>query len=148
MRPGLLLPILRSRHLADMLTLLLRHPDAEYALSEVQLAMMQHEATLLSARCKSVPGAVPNDIDVLVVGEVPRRDIYQAAERAEQWLGLPVNPVLSSQERWLAAADPLVQQVKTAPIVWVTGAQADGASGLTGRAAGSNLQCQRHCHLA
>jgi DNA-binding transcriptional ArsR family regulator len=32
--PGLL-PILRSRHLAEMLTLLLLHPDTEYTLSEV-----------------------------------------------------------------------------------------------------------------
>ncbi|MGH3205224.1 MAG: winged helix-turn-helix domain-containing protein, partial [Streptosporangiaceae bacterium] len=30
-----LLPILRSRHLAEILTLLLLHPDAEYSLSEL-----------------------------------------------------------------------------------------------------------------
>ena len=51
--PGLL-PILRSRHLAEMLTLLLLHPDAEYTLSEVAgklglpLTTVQREATRLS----------------------------------------------------------------------------------------------------
>ena len=29
------MPILRSRHLAEMLTLLLLHPDTEYTLSEL-----------------------------------------------------------------------------------------------------------------
>ena len=60
---------------------------------------------------------------MLVIGDVPRRDLYEAAERAEQRLELPVNPVLCSLERWLAAADPLIQQVRTAPIVWVIGEQ-------------------------
>jgi DNA-binding transcriptional ArsR family regulator len=52
--PGLL-PILRSRHLAEMLTLLLLHPDAEYTLSEVAvklslpLTTVQREATRLSS---------------------------------------------------------------------------------------------------
>jgi AraC-like DNA-binding protein len=187
--PGLL-PILRSRHLAEMLTLLLLHPDAEYTLSEVAgklglpLTTVQREATRLSdsglirerrlghsrllsanpasrytrpltelvslafgpqfvigeefdglgaiavaiygswaARYEGVVGQAPNDVDVLVIGDVPRRDMYEAAERAEQRLGLPVNPVLSSEERWLAAADPLIQQVRTAPLVWVIGDQ-------------------------
>ena len=34
---------------------------------------------------------------------------------------LPVNPVLCSAARWLAAADPLIQQIRTAPLVWVAG---------------------------
>jgi DNA-binding transcriptional ArsR family regulator len=185
--PGLL-PILRSRHLAEILTLLLLHPDAEYSLSEVAgklslpLTTVQREATRLSgsglirerrvgrsrlvssnpasrytrpltelvslafgpqfvvdeeftalnaiavaiygswaARYEGTTGPAPNDVDVLVIGDVRRRDMYEAAERAEQRLGLPVNPVLCSQQRWLAAADPLIQQVRTAPRVWVIG---------------------------
>jgi DNA-binding transcriptional ArsR family regulator len=185
--PGLL-PILRSRHLADMLTLLLLHPDAEYTLSEVAgklslpLTTVQREATRLSgsglirerrvgrsrlvsanpasrytrpltelvslafgpqfvigeefavlsasavaiygswaARYEGITGPAPNDVDVIVIGEVPRRDMYEAAERAEQRLGLPVNPVVCPRQRWLAAADPLIQQVRSAPLVWVIG---------------------------
>lgn len=76
-----------------------------------------------AARYEGTTGPPPNDVDVLVIGDVPRRDMYEAAERAEQRLGLPVNPVLCSRQRWLAAADPLIQQVRTAPLVWVIGAR-------------------------
>lgn len=183
-----LLPILRSRHLAEILTVILLHPDTEYTLSELAatldlpLTTVQREVTRLSsaqlirgrrvgrsrlvsadlssryarplaelvtlafgphfvigeefrslnavavaiygswaARYEGVAGHPPNDVDVLVIGEVPRRDIYEAAERAEQRLGLPVNPVLCSVARWLAVADPLIQQIRTAPLVWVAG---------------------------
>jgi hypothetical protein len=191
-----LLPILRSQHLADMLTLLLLHPDAEYTLSEVAgkldlpLSTVQREATRLSgsglirerrvgrsrlvsanqtsrytrpltelvslafgpqfvigeefgdlgaaavaiygswaARYEGVAGPAPNDVDVLVVGEARRGDMYEAAERAEQRLGLPVNPVLCSQERWLAAADPLIQQIRVSPLAWVVGEEPQGGGG-------------------
>ncbi len=183
-----LLPILRSRHLAEILTLLLLHPDTEYTLSELAatldlpLTTAQREATRLTgaglirerrvgrarlvsadpagrytrpmtelltlafgphlvigeefdrldavavaiygswaARYEGIPGRPPNDIDVLVIGEVARRDLYEAAERAEQRLGLQVNPVLCSRARWIAAADPLIQQIRSTPVFWVTG---------------------------
>ena len=183
-----LLPILRSRHLAEILTVLLLHPDVEYTLSELAatlglpLTTVQREVTRLSnaqliqerpigrsrlvsadlssrytrpltelvtlafgphfvigeefgsldavavaiygswaARYEGVEGHPPNDVDVLVIGEVPRRDVYEAAERSELRLGLPVNPVLCSLARWFAAADPLIQQIRTAPLVWVAG---------------------------
>lgn len=185
--PGLL-PILRSQHLAEILTLLLLHPDTEYTLSEIAVKLglpltnVQREVTRLSdtelirdrrvgrsrlvsadpasrytrpltelvslafgpqfviaeefaalnaiavaiygswaARHDGITGHMPNDVDVLVIGDVPRRDMYEAAERAEQRLGLPVNPVLCSQSRWFAASDALIQQVRTAPLVWVSG---------------------------
>jgi len=184
--PGLL-PVLRSRHLAEMLTLLLLHPDVEYTPTEVAgklglpLTTVQREADRLSgaglvrerrvgrsrllsanpasrytrpltelvslafgpefvvgeefqglamavaiygswaARYEGIAGPAPNDVDVLVVGDVPRREMCEAAERSEQRLGLPVNPVLCSRQRWLAVADPLIQQIRTAPLVWVAG---------------------------
>lgn len=74
-----------------------------------------------AARYEGVSGHPPHDVDVLVIGEVPRRDLYEAAERAEQRLGLPVNPVLCSPSRWLASADGLIQQIRTAPLIWVIG---------------------------
>jgi hypothetical protein len=76
---------------------------------------------ILAARYEGITGHAPHDVDVLVIGNVPRRDMYEAAERAEQRLGLPVNPVLCSQARWLAASDALIQQIRTAPLVWVIG---------------------------
>jgi DNA-binding transcriptional ArsR family regulator len=183
-----LLPILRSRHLAEILTVLLLHPDVEYTLSDLAgtlglpLTTVQREVTRLSsaqlikerrvgrsrlvsadlssrysrplaelvtlafgpqfvvgeefrplsatavaiygswaARYEGVEGPPPHDVDVLVIGEVARRDIYEAAERAEQRLSLPVNPVLCSQARWFSASDPLIQQIRKSPLVWVIG---------------------------
>jgi DNA-binding transcriptional ArsR family regulator len=191
-----LLPILRSQHLAEILTVLLLHPNVEYTLSELAatlglpLTTVQREVTRLSsarlvqdrrvgrsrlvsadlssryarpltelvtlafgphfvigeefssldaiavaiygswaARYEGVEGHPPNDVDVLVIGEVPRRVIYEAAERAEQRLGLPVNPVLCSLARWLAAADPLIQQIRTASLVWVAGEEPRAGEG-------------------
>lgn len=193
--PGLL-PILRSQHLAEILTLLLLHPDAEYTLSEVAsklslpLTTVQREVTRLSdselirerrvgrsrlvsadpasrytrpltelvtlafgpqfviaeeyaplnaiaaaiygswaARYEGITGHAPHDVDVLVIGDVPRRDMYEAAERAEQRLGLPVNPVLCSPARWLAASDALIQQIRTGPLVWVIGEEPQEGEG-------------------
>jgi len=183
-----LLPILRSQHLAEILTLLLLHPDSEYSISEVAgrlglpLTTVQREVNRLSdaqlirerrvgrsrlvsadpasrytrplaelvtlafgprlvigeefrslgaiavaiygswaARYEGVAGHAPRDVDVLVIGEVARRHLYEAAEQAEQRLGLPVNPVVCSLSRWLAAADPLIQQIRSSPVVWVVG---------------------------
>src|SRR5271167_4120284 len=50
-----LLPILRSQHLAEILTLLLLHPDSEYSITEVAsklglpLTTVQREVTRLSS---------------------------------------------------------------------------------------------------
>jgi DNA-binding transcriptional ArsR family regulator len=191
-----LLPILRSQHMAEILTVIVLHPDREYTLSELAatlalpLTTVQRELTRLSgaqlirerrvgrsrlvsadmssryarpltelvtlafgphfvigeefrsldavgvaiygswaARYEGVTGHPPHDVDVLVVGVVPRREAYEAAERAEQRLGLPVNPVLCSEARWLAAADPLIQQIRTAPLVWVAGEEPRAGEG-------------------
>jgi len=185
-----LLPILRSRHLAEILTLILLHPDMEYTLSEISgklglpLTTVQREVTRLAdaelirerrvgrarlvsadpdsrytrpladlvtlafgphlvigeefrslgaiavaiygswaARYEGIAGHAPRDVDVLVIGEVSRRDMYEAADRSEQRLGLPVNPVLCPESRWLAASDALIQQIQAAPLVWVIGTE-------------------------
>ena len=50
-----------------------------------------------AARHADEVGATPHDIDVLVIGEgVARADIYEAADRAQARLGLPVNPTIRS----------------------------------------------------
>lgn len=68
-----------------------------------------------AARHAGVEGPPPGDVDVLVVGDVERAQVYDAAERSEQRLALPVNPVLRRPGRWRAPPgqqDPLVQQVR------------------------------------
>ncbi|HZC41810.1 MAG TPA: winged helix-turn-helix domain-containing protein [Streptosporangiaceae bacterium] len=72
-----------------------------------------------AARYLERPGRTPNDLDVLVVGRPSRDDVYDAADRAKQRLGIPVNPVVRTPETWRQASDPLVRQIKSGPFVEV-----------------------------
>ena len=189
------MPILRSQPQAELLTLLLLHPETEYSITELSvklgapLTTVQREVNRLSqaglinerrvgrtrvlsanpagrytrpltelltvafgphvvikeefadvpavgvaiygswaARYNGVAGPPPADVDVLVVGEPSRADIYDAAEQAEQRIGFPVNVTLSSPARWAAASDALVQQIRSSPVVWLIGPPEDRAT--------------------
>jgi DNA-binding transcriptional ArsR family regulator len=78
-----------------------------------------------AARYSGEAGPPPNDVDVLVVGAPARTAVYDAAERAQKRLGMPVNAVISSGLRWAVAADALVQQIKASPVVVVIDRQGD-----------------------
>ena len=72
-----------------------------------------------AARYLQWPGPSPHDLDVLVIGHPARGDVYDAADRAQQRLGMPVNPVIRPADAWREAADPLVKQIQSAPFVAV-----------------------------
>jgi DNA-binding transcriptional ArsR family regulator len=72
-----------------------------------------------AARYLQWPGPPPRDLDVLVVGGAARESVYDAADRAERRLGMPVNPVIRAARAWRDAADPLVQQIQSGPFVVV-----------------------------
>lgn len=67
-----------------------------------------------AARHAGTPGPPPGDVDVLVVGGTPRGVLYTAAERAQERLGLPVNPVRRTRIQWEAGddRDALVGQIR------------------------------------
>jgi predicted nucleotidyltransferase len=71
-----------------------------------------------AARYHGEAGPPPNDLDVLVIGQPDRTRLDEAADRAERRLDLPVNPAVR-RRRWKEAADALVRQVQSSPIVWV-----------------------------
>jgi predicted nucleotidyltransferase len=73
-----------------------------------------------AARHTGSTGPAPHDVDVLVVGSAERGAVYAAADRAQDRIGIPVNPVLSSQRRWDADADALILQVKSGPVIDLT----------------------------
>lgn len=73
-----------------------------------------------AARQAGVGGHAPHDIDVLVVGEADRGAVYEAADRAEARIGLPVNTVLASNRRWETDADGLIRQIKSSPLIDLT----------------------------
>jgi predicted nucleotidyltransferase len=70
-----------------------------------------------AARYLGRTGHPPHDLDVLVVGQPNRASVYDAADRAQQRLGMPVNPVIRSAETWRRADDPLVRQIHSSPFV-------------------------------
>ncbi len=77
-----------------------------------------------AARFAGSPGAPPKDIDVLLIGDgIDRDGVYQAADRAEARLGLPVNPVTRSNAAWSDAGDLLSTQVRASAFVIVSSAR-------------------------
>jgi hypothetical protein len=70
-------------------------------------------------RYKGETGRAPVDIDVMVIGRPVREEVYKAAERAEQRLGMPVNPVVRSLDAWRNETDSLVMTAKRDAVVVV-----------------------------
>ncbi len=63
------------------------------------------------------PGRAPNDIDVLVVGSPEPTEVYDAAERAERRIGLPVQATVRARQQWEDGADPFISEVRSRPLV-------------------------------
>ena len=92
--------------------------DEFSALDDVELVLIFGS---WAARYRGASGPPPNDVDVLVVGTPARGDVYDAAERARRRLDLPVNPTISSPQRWSEARDALIQQIRSSAYVLVAG---------------------------
>lgn len=72
-----------------------------------------------AARYHGETGPPPGDVDVLLVGHPDRDETYDAAERAQRRLGRPVNTTIVSSQRWAAADEPFMKEVKRRPMVTV-----------------------------
>jgi DNA-binding transcriptional ArsR family regulator len=72
-----------------------------------------------AARYHQQHGPPPHDLDVLVVGQPTRQAVYDAADKAQQRLRMPVNPVIRTADAWGQAVDPLVRQIQSSPMVTV-----------------------------
>lgn len=82
-----------------------------------------------AARHAGESGALPHDVDVLVIGEdIARADVYEAADRAQARLGLPVNPTIRSNAQWADANDPLSAQIRSSPMLTVVGEEVGNGS--------------------
>jgi hypothetical protein len=60
-------------------------------------------------------------VDVLVIGGPARDDVYDAADRAQHRLGIPVNTIVRPPAAWDDQADPLIRQIQASPVVEVLG---------------------------
>jgi predicted nucleotidyltransferase len=70
-----------------------------------------------AARSHGEPGHFPHDVDVLIVGEPNRREVYAAADAAAARLHLEVNPTLATAERWNNSDDALMTTIRSNPYV-------------------------------
>ncbi|GEL21421.1 ArsR family transcriptional regulator [Pseudonocardia sulfidoxydans NBRC 16205] len=65
-----------------------------------------------AARHHGEHGAPPADVDVLVVGSPDRDTVHDAATRAEERIGLPVNATVVAPQRWESGTDGFVTRVR------------------------------------
>jgi predicted nucleotidyltransferase len=70
-----------------------------------------------AARYLGEPGRIPNDVDVLVVGDVDRDRLYGIGLEAQDTLRREVNIRRVFPETWAAAADSFLKHVKERPLV-------------------------------
>lgn len=94
-------------------------PPAVVAETFADLAGM--EAVLIfgswAARYLGLPGRAPNDIDVLVLGEVDLDAMHDAADAAEKQIGLPVQATARTSAAWLEAKESFIREVRHRPLV-------------------------------
>lgn len=112
-----------NRLTGPLAELLLLSWGAQQVVSEEFAGLAEAEQVVIfgswAARFHEIPGTPPNDLDVLIIGAPDRDAVYDAADRAEQRLGLAVNPVIRSPASWHEHADPLLQQIQASPFVVV-----------------------------
>jgi hypothetical protein len=70
-----------------------------------------------AARHRGKPGPAPADIDLLVVGNPDRDDLYDVTQDASRLLNRAVNPVIISEKRWTTSEDGFIVELRTRPRV-------------------------------
>jgi DNA-binding transcriptional ArsR family regulator len=108
---------------ADALTRLVEMSFGPRLVVAEEFAELDAERVLVfgswAARYLGETGPTPHDVDVLVVGDTPRADMYAAADAAQNRLKLPVNPVLRTSRQWNYGDDKLITQIRSSPYLTV-----------------------------
>lgn len=73
-----------------------------------------------AARYRGLPGGAPQDIDVLVVGDPPGRDLRRANGIIEDALSTPVQITTVTAEAWERADSGFLRDVRSKPIIPLT----------------------------
>lgn len=71
-------------------------------------------------RLTGEPGTVPNDIDLLVLGDVAIDDVWTVAAELSRELRIEVNPVVRSSTEWEDDRSGFATDVKSQPVIDVT----------------------------
>lgn len=70
-----------------------------------------------AARRQGKYGPAPHDVDVIVVGDLSRREAYHLAEKAEAEVGFPVNIEVVRTSLWETEGDPFIDSVRQGPLI-------------------------------
>lgn len=70
-----------------------------------------------AARWHGEPGHVPNDVDVLVIGDASPTDAWDAASRASTRIGMEVNVVVRTDEEWENDPTGFAADVRSRPLI-------------------------------
>jgi len=74
-----------------------------------------------AARWFGQAGHVPNDVDVLVVGDLEPGDAWQAAARASKRLGVEVIVVVRTPDEWQQDSSGFAAQIRSQPLLHAAG---------------------------
>ena len=73
-----------------------------------------------AARYAGKKGSAPRDLDILVIGDPNRDDIYEAVNGVERQIGRPVQVTIRTAAQWQAATDDsFLREVRRRPLVEV-----------------------------
>lgn len=82
-----------------------------------------HEAFIFgswAARWHREPGPVPNDVDLMVVGDASPAVVWDAVAKLSSRLGIAVNPVIRTQVEWADDPTGFAATVRQRPTIDVT----------------------------
>lgn len=68
-------------------------------------------------RYTGVPGLLPEDVDMLVIGSPDRDTVYEAAGRAREITGLEIDVLIRSHEAWAAQEEGLIRAIRDGHLV-------------------------------
>ena len=86
---------------------------------------------------------MPNDIDILIVGDADRDAVDLAAERVEQRLGFPTQAVVRTRHQWDEGAESFIRELKARPLYVVLVDKRNVGADLFGFAADPALDTAR-----
>lgn len=70
-----------------------------------------------AARYHGEPGPPPNDIDLVVIGDLELDELYAACREAEAELRLDVNPVVRTRAEWRRRDGGFLDAIRRGPLV-------------------------------
>jgi predicted nucleotidyltransferase len=107
-----------SRALTDLLQLAYGpKPLLEAALRDVPNIEAAYLFGSWAARYDGEPGALPNDIDLLIIGNPDRDDTHEIAAEVGRQLQREVQVVFRTPKAWVAADDAFAATVRSRPLV-------------------------------